>query len=43
MLELFAQRVRNQRLNDVPPGNVFYNFIYRMTVLNITLRCSPIT
>jgi hypothetical protein len=31
----------SQRFNDVPPGNVFYNFIDRMAVLNITLGCTP--
>jgi S-layer family protein len=30
-----------QRFNDVPPANVFYNFIDRMAVLNITLGCTP--
>jgi S-layer homology domain len=30
----------NQRFNDVPPSNQFYNFIDRMAVLNITLGCS---
>jgi S-layer family protein/all-beta uncharacterized protein len=29
----------SQRFNDVPPGNVFYNFIDRMAVLGITLGC----
>lgn len=30
-----------QRFNDVGPGNVFYNFIDRLAVLNITLGCTP--
>ena len=30
-----------QRFSDVPPGNVFYNFIDRLAVLQITLGCSP--
>jgi hypothetical protein len=30
----------SQRFNDVPPSNVFYNFIDRMAVLQITLGCS---
>jgi hypothetical protein len=30
-----------QRFTDVPPANVFYNFIDRMAVLNITLGCTP--
>jgi predicted extracellular nuclease len=30
-----------QRFGDVPPTNVFYNFIDRMAVLNITLGCTP--
>jgi S-layer family protein len=30
-----------QRFTDVPPSNVFYNFIDRMAVLNITLGCTP--
>lgn len=30
-----------QRFTDVPPGNVFYNFIDRMWVLNITQGCTP--
>ena len=30
-----------QRFNDVPPANVFYNFVDRMAVLNITLGCTP--
>jgi hypothetical protein len=25
----------------VPPANVFYNFIDRIAVLNITLGCTP--
>jgi hypothetical protein len=29
----------SQRFLDVPPSNVFYNFIDRMAVLNITLGC----
>jgi hypothetical protein len=29
----------SQRFNDVPPANVFYNFIDRMAVLGITLGC----
>src|SRR6185369_14811389 len=31
----------SQRFNDVPPSNVFYNFIDRLAVLNITLGCTP--
>jgi hypothetical protein len=31
----------SQRFNDVPASNVFYNFIDRMAVLNITLGCTP--
>jgi predicted extracellular nuclease len=31
----------SQRFNDVPPQNLFYNFIDRMAVLNITLGCTP--
>jgi hypothetical protein len=31
----------SQRFNDVPPSNIFYNFIDRMAVLNITLGCTP--
>jgi hypothetical protein len=31
----------SQRFIDVPPANVFYNFIDRMAVLNITLGCTP--
>jgi hypothetical protein len=31
----------NQRFNDVPPQNVFYNFIDRMAVLGITVGCTP--
>jgi hypothetical protein len=30
----------SQRFNDVPPANIFYNFIDRMAVLNITQGCS---
>jgi len=30
-----------QRFSDVPPSNVFYDFIDRMAVLNITLGCTP--
>jgi hypothetical protein len=30
----------SQRFNDVPPSNIFYNFIDRMAVLQITLGCS---
>jgi hypothetical protein len=29
-----------QRFNDVPPSSLFYKFIDRMAVLNITLGCS---
>ena len=29
-----------QRFTDVPPANVFYNFIDRMAVLNITQGCA---
>jgi S-layer homology domain len=31
----------SQRFNDVPPQNVFYNFIDRLAVLQITLGCTP--
>jgi hypothetical protein len=31
----------SQRFNDVPATSVFYNFIDRMAVLNITLGCTP--
>jgi hypothetical protein len=31
----------SQRFNDVPPSNVFYNFIDRLAVLQITLGCTP--
>jgi hypothetical protein len=31
----------SQRFLDVPPSNVFYNFIDRMAVLNITVGCTP--
>jgi parallel beta-helix repeat protein len=31
----------SQRFNDVPPENVFYNFIDRLAVLQITLGCTP--
>jgi hypothetical protein len=31
----------SQRFGDVPPSNVFYNFIDRLAVLNITLGCTP--
>jgi predicted extracellular nuclease len=31
----------SQRFNDVPPQNIFYNFIDRLAVLNITLGCTP--
>jgi hypothetical protein len=31
----------SQRFNDVPPGNIFYNFIDRLAVLQITLGCTP--
>jgi hypothetical protein len=31
----------SQRFTDVPPSNVFYNFIDRMAVLNVTLGCTP--
>jgi hypothetical protein len=31
----------SQRFTDVPPGNLFYNFIDRLAVLNITLGCTP--
>jgi hypothetical protein len=30
-----------QRFNDVPPTNVFYSFIDRLAVLQITLGCTP--
>jgi hypothetical protein len=30
-----------QRFNDVPPANIFYNFIDRLAVLQITLGCTP--
>jgi hypothetical protein len=31
----------SQRFTDVPSNNLFYNFIDRMAVLNITLGCTP--
>jgi hypothetical protein len=31
----------SQRFTDVPPSNVFYNFIDRLAVLQITLGCTP--
>jgi uncharacterized repeat protein (TIGR01451 family) len=31
----------SQRFNDVPPQNVFYNFIDRLAELQITLGCTP--
>jgi hypothetical protein len=31
----------SQRFLDVPPQNVFYNFIDRLAVLQITLGCTP--
>jgi hypothetical protein len=31
----------SQRFTDVPPANVFYNFIDRLAVLQITLGCTP--
>jgi hypothetical protein len=31
----------SQRFTDVPPANVFYAFIDRMAVLQITLGCTP--
>lgn len=31
----------SQRFNDVPSQNVFYNFIDRLAVLQITLGCTP--
>lgn len=31
----------SQRFSDVPPSNVFYNFIDRLAVLQITLGCTP--
>ena len=31
----------SQRFTDVPPSNVFYNFIDRLAVLGITLGCNP--
>jgi hypothetical protein len=31
----------SQRFTDVPPENVFYNFIDRLAVLQITLGCTP--
>jgi subtilisin family serine protease len=31
----------SQRFSDVPPGNVFYSFIDRLAVLQITLGCTP--
>jgi S-layer homology domain len=30
-----------QRFGDVPSANVFYNFVDRLAVLNITLGCTP--
>jgi hypothetical protein len=31
----------SQRFTDVPPPNIFYNFIDRLAVLQITLGCTP--
>jgi protocatechuate 3,4-dioxygenase beta subunit len=31
----------SQRFGDVPPSNVFYNFIDRLAVLQVTLGCTP--
>lgn len=31
----------SQRFSDVPSSNLFYNFIDRLAVLNITLGCTP--
>lgn len=31
----------SQRFDDVSPSNVFYNFIDRLAVLNVTLGCTP--
>jgi len=31
----------SQRFGDVPPQNVFYNFIDRLAVVQITLGCTP--
>lgn len=38
--ELSPPTPGSQRFNDVPPSNIFYNFIDRMAVLNITSGCS---
>jgi hypothetical protein len=38
--ELSPPTPGSQRFNDVPPSNLFYNFIDRMAVLNITSGCS---
>lgn len=32
-----------QRFTDVPPSNIFYNFVDRLAVLGITSGCSPTT
>ncbi len=32
---------QTQRFNDVPPANVFYNFIDRLAELQITVGCTP--
>ena len=39
--ELTPPTPATQRFNDVPPANVFYNFIDRVAVLNITQGCTP--
>src|SRR5262245_36176495 len=31
----------SRRFNDVPPSNIFYNFIDRLAALQITLGCTP--
>src|SRR5207253_4367967 len=31
----------SQRFTDVPPSNIFYNFIDRIAVLGITVGCTP--
>ena len=38
---LWQINLPGERFADVPPGNVFYNFVDRLAVLNITLGCTP--